>query len=341
LHRLFLNAQVSSSSGQLVDDVQAGDFTILEDLRPQKITSFQLVRGNSTGIRDRVILVLDGVNNSSGKLKRFRDDIERYLKIGNGLLAHSTSIAFVSERGVQIGAPSTNRATLLQELSQIAGNVHSSTCADVTSAIECGMPLTRNDNFSRSCDPNARLVCLNRLFNSSITALTSVAQEQIDGRGRVIVIWMGQGWPLLNQPGFIPDVTEVKDAFFRNLVTISNSLAEAQITLDVVGSSVELPVDPKHLHESFFFHGVTSEGEVTAEGLSLQALAYQSGGLVFRGSKDIAAQIAGCVADLDLYYSLAFDYSPASQFGKYHSLDVKLDKPGITVRTRTLYYAEP
>jgi VWFA-related protein len=339
LHRLFLNVQLSSSSGQRTGGLKPSDFTILEDHQPRKIASFQSIRGDIHGAGARIILVLDAVNNSSGKVTQFRKEIEKYLKSGNGL-AHSTSIALFSDNGIKLGVPSQDHATLLEELDQLAGSIHTSTCADMTSTMECGMPITRDDNFSRACDPNPRLVCLNRLFNSSVAALVSIAQKQVNNSGRVIVVWIGQGWPLLNQPGFIPDTSEVKESFYRNLVTVSSAITEAQMTLDAVASSEILPIDPKHIHDSFFFEGVSDKSHVSAASLSLQAIAYQSGGLVLTSSKDIAGQIAHCVADSDSYYSLAFDYPPASQFGEYHPLEVKIDKPDITVRTRTLYYAE-
>jgi hypothetical protein len=101
-----------------------------------------------------------------------------------------------------------------------------------------------------------------------------------------------------------------------------------------------LPIGQKHIHDSFFFQGVSDESHESAAGLSLQALAYQSGGLVLTSAKDIAGQIAHCVADSESYYSIAFEYSPAPQFGEYHSLEVKVNRPDITTRTRTLYYAE-
>jgi VWFA-related protein len=340
LHRLFLNVQLSSSSGQRTGGLKPSDFTILEDHQLRKIASFQSIQDDSNGAGVRIILVLDAVNNSSGKVTQFRKEIEKYLKSGNGLLAHSTSIALFSDNGIKLGVPSQDHATLLEELNQLAGNIHTSTCADMTSAMECGMPVTRNDNFSRACDPNPRLACLNRLFNSSVAALVSVAQEQVNRSGRVIVVWIGQGWPMLNQPGFIPDTPEVKESFYRDLVTVSSAITEAQITLDAVASSEILPIDPKHIHDSFFFQGVSDKNHVSAASLSLQAIAYQSGGLVLTSTRDIAGQIARCVADSDSYYSLAFDYPPASQFGEYHPLEVKIDKPDITVRTRTLYYAE-
>jgi hypothetical protein len=37
---------------------------------------------------------------------------------------------------------------------------------------------------------------------------------------------------------------------------------------------------------------------------------------------------------------LSFDAPPAPGFGEFHTLAVKIDKPGLDVRTNTLYYAE-
>lgn len=338
LHRIFLNVQVLAASGPRAADLKQNDFTVLDDHQPRRIVSFQSTQDNFTRAPARILLVLDTANNSSGQVKHFRNEIEKYLESGRGPLVHATSIALLSGSGIKVGQPSQDRASLLKDLNQFAGNIHTSTCADTTSASEC-VQLAPHLN-SRACDPNPRLECLDHLFNSSVTALTSLAQKQVINPGRVIVVWIGKGWPLLNEPGFTPDSPELKGSFYRNLVTVSSALAEGQVTLDAIACPEVLPIAPKHIHDSFFFHGVSNENHVTAASLSLQALAYQSGGLVLTSSKDIAGQIARCVADSESYYSIAFDYPPASQFGEYHSLEVKIDEPDITARTRTLYYAE-
>jgi hypothetical protein len=46
------------------------------------------------------------------------------------------------------------------------------------------------------------------------------------------------------------------------------------------------------------------------------------------------------MADSANYYQLSFDTPPSNNFGEYHSIEVKLDRPDLTARTRTLYYAE-
>jgi hypothetical protein len=46
------------------------------------------------------------------------------------------------------------------------------------------------------------------------------------------------------------------------------------------------------------------------------------------------------MADLDSYYMLTFNSAPAVKPGEYHSLAVKVDQPGLIVRTNSMYYAE-
>jgi VWFA-related protein len=338
LHRILLSVQALGASGEPTAELKENDFTILDDRRSRTIASFQSVQAGSAGNQAHIILVLDAVNNSSGAVKRFRNEVEKYLESGEGLLARPTSIALLSASGIEVGAPSQDRAALVKDLNELAGNIRAESCADTTSASQCQESGPHVN--SRACDPNPRLECLDHLFNASVTALTSLAQEQANNSGRLIVVWIGKGWPMLNEPGFTPDSPEVKEGFYRNLVTVSSALTEAQVTLDAVASSEGLPIGQKHIHDSFFFQGVSDQSHVSAASLSLQALAYQSGGLVLTSAKDIAGQIAHCVVDSESYYSLTFEYSPASQFGEYHSLEVKVDKPGMTTRTRTLYYAE-
>jgi hypothetical protein len=51
--------------------------------------------------------------------------------------------------------------------------------------------------------------------------------------------------------------------------------------------------------------------------------------------------ITSCLADAKEYYTLAFEYPPADNANEYHTLDIKVGKPGLTARTRTGYYAQP
>jgi hypothetical protein len=73
----------------------------------------------------------------------------------------------------------------------------------------------------------------------------------------------------------------------------------------------------------------------------LQVLAAQSGGLVLNSTNDLASAIADCVSDADAFYVLSFDSARADHANEFHALEVKVDKPGLTARTRMGYYAQP
>lgn len=339
-HRIYLSVQVTAPSGQPIESLQPSDFTLLQDHQPRPFTSLRLMDSGSQVPPARVTLVLDALNNSAGKVTSYRKQIAKYLQSGTAPLANPTSIALLSERGIQLASASTDRAAVLRQLDQLAGNLQSLSCRDTTLALQ-------ETNPGEARDPNPQLGCFDHLFNGSIIALNTLAESLINQRKkpnqpqRNLVLWFGRGWPLLNQRGYIPDTHDIKADFYSNLVTVSGALTEAQVTLHALASSEVLPVSRKKLPDSYFFQGASSPKDTTAANLSLQAFAFQSGGTVSESNKDLAAQIARCVPEVQSYYLLQFDYPPAHDTGEYHSLEIKLNPPGPAVRTRTLYYAEP
>ena len=338
LHRIVLSVQVSSPSGQPAESLQQSDFTLLVDHQPHRIAYFQSINLNSAENPARIVLVVDALNNSAGKVAVYRKEITRYLQSGTTVpLPNPTAIALLSEHGMDLGSFSTDRVIVLGQLDRLTGKVHSMSCRDTT---------PERVQESDQHDPNPRLDCLDRLFNSSITALNSLGESLALSRSkshrpvRTIVIWMGRGWPLLNQPGYTPDTPETKASFYRDLVNISSALTEAEVSLSTVASSEILPISRKNLSKSYFFRGISDPKDANASSLSLQALAWQSGGTVLNASKDISAQIARCAKDAQAYYLLSFEYPPSPSFGQFHILSVTLDNASLNVRARTVYYAE-
>jgi len=73
----------------------------------------------------------------------------------------------------------------------------------------------------------------------------------------------------------------------------------------------------------------------------LQVLAEQSGGQVIFGNSAIASSINRCISDLDGTYLISIEGAPAERANEFHSLAVKVAAPGLKVRTRNGYYAQP
>ncbi|MGI8771884.1 MAG: hypothetical protein ACR2JE_10655 [Acidobacteriaceae bacterium] len=87
--------------------------------------------------------------------------------------------------------------------------------------------------------------------------------------------------------------------------------------------------------------GVSAPGQVQAGNLALQVLASQSGGLVLNSSNDVAGQIARCIQDANAFYRISIPAASTEHRDEYHRLEVVIDKPALTARTRTGYYAQP
>jgi len=339
-HRIVLNVEVTDGAGSPIAGLKAGDFTLIQDRQLRSIASFRPVNGESVPVPPRVMLLLDAANNSSRDIVNDRKGIESFLRQSPEPLAYPTSIAVLSDGEIRSAPPTRNRGALLDQLTDLSSRLHPVACVNDVSPNETMRAVWMPGTVS-GVDSTKELNCLNQRFITSISALTRFAKLQIDIPGRVILIWMGSGWPLLNNKQFRPDDESVKAGFFANLVQVSSALREAQITLDVLlPSSLFRTPESRSEHDDAFFNGVPNQDEVTAASLGLQALAHQSGGQILIGAKNIPSGISACMADAKSYYELTFDSPTAAQFGEYHSLQVKVEKPGLTVRTNTVYYAE-
>jgi VWFA-related protein len=341
-HRIILNVRVSDASGKPVTGLSPEDFTLLDSGQPQKIVSFREVQGYIPTAPTHIMFILDTVNNSSRSVANDRREIEKFLKRSHKPLAYPISIALLTGHGINAGQPSRDPDALISELNRLGDEHHAFDCtnnvgidATFRAVLMPGPPSTDISAYEADCQ--------NQRFTRSVTALNELAHHEVNVPGRLILIWLGSGWPLLSNHKYRPDSQALKQDFFYYLVVLSTALREAQITLDAVTPkdffhTVELRDD----HDNSYFNGVPAEPEATAGSLGLQNFAHQSGGLILEGTKNVASDLATCIDDADSYYVLSFDTAPTSiEFAQYHPLQVKINRPGLTARTNTLYYSQP
>jgi hypothetical protein len=127
---------------------------------------------------------------------------------------------------------------------------------------------------------------------------------------------------------------------FNEIVAFSTQLRQANVTL--------YNINPLAVRGSLagdyyqgFLKGVSKPGQVLIGNVGLQVLAVQSGGLVLQSSTDVAAMIQKCLLDTQAWYEISFEPQPTERPDAYHHIDVELDKPGLTARTRDGYYSNP
>jgi VWFA-related protein len=340
-HRVYLSVRVTDASGQPVTGLEPKDFALLEDQNEREIKTFRSVDGARASVYNHVVLMLDAVNNSSRSLEQSRKDIDRFLHESHEPLAHSLAIGVFSEYGARVGEASRDRDVLSAQLKAL-------TKEDF--AWSCGNEVDLNQSFMAAWMPGTPSTaqssktadCLNQRFLRSVSALSQLAKKQADVAGRMLLIWLGSGWPLLSSHEFRPDTVAFKRNNFHYLAELSNDLREGQITLYTMSEHDLFRMPEWHGDQGNpLLNGVSSDDHVSAGSFAVQVLAHQTGGLILENRRDIARDIAAAIAECDSYYAISFEASATEVPDRFHSVAVKVLRPGLVTRTNTVYYGQP
>jgi hypothetical protein len=302
---ISIDVVVTDKSGKPVSGLQQQDFTLLDDKQPKTITSFRAV--NETAEQDdppmQAILLV-------------RQELENFLRQDGGKLLMPTSLVFLTDKSTETKpVPTRDGNALADSLKASASSLR---------------VIGRSQGFYGAVD-RAQI---------SLRNLEGLTTYEATQPGRKLLIWLSTGWPLLSGPNTYLSQKD-QEGLFSTIVDLSAALRQARITvysIDPVGTA-----DAGSFRTFFyetFLKGVKSAKSVQNGNLGLQVLAVQSGGLVLSSSNDIVTSMVKCVADGKAFYVLSFDSPPADNPNEYHNLLIKIDKPGLTARTRTGYYAQ-
>jgi VWFA-related protein len=317
-----LDVVVTDRSGKAMSGLQEKDFVVLDNKKPQKILSFQASTAPTPGEIAhaepeppvKIILLVDEVNTTTSSVAYERQEIKKTLLQNGGKLPYPLSIAFFTDNGTQIQTDSTQDGNALMT----SFDQHESSLRSIT----------RSTGFYGAQER----------LQLSLNTLNSIASSERNTPGRKMVIWISPGWPLLSGPRIDLTLQEEKN-IFASIVSISNALRQARITL--------YSVDPlgvadagglRTIYYENFLKPVAAPKNAQAGNLALQVLARQSGGLALSSSNDIRAQIDRCLSDASAFYTLTLETAPSEHANEFHSIEVKVETPGLTARTRDGYY---
>ncbi len=317
---LFLDVVVNDAAGKSVSGLQPWDFKVLDNNHPVKILSFRSFDG--VNVRpDRpveVILLIDELNLPFTQVSFVKSDIARFLRQNGGRLAQPVTIMRLTESGLQIQPrPSLDGNALLNVVNQIKGHISA-----INAAMGTQGALQRTQ--------------------ISVHQLAGIAENETRKPGRKLLIWVGPGWPMLQNAAFRFSENDHRQQF-DSIVELTNRLRESRIVVYSVS-----PQDPsmgggpaRSLLYKDFLKGVPSARQADIGNLALKVLVTNTGGRIFGPDNDLAAQINRCMADAGAYYSLSFDPPKAEHLDEYHDLKVQVSQPGLDLRTNSGYYNEP
>jgi VWFA-related protein len=316
-----LDVMVTDGAGQPVAGLQQQDFMLLDNRKPQPILSFRAVDG-TTGDGTaadppvQVILLIDMANNLLHNVAYERYQIDKFLKQNGGKLVQPVTLMVLSDQGVQAQPqPSRDGNGVAGGLDRIENSIHTIPVAGGYDAIE--------------------------RMELSLKALRQIVEVEGQRPGKKLLIWIGPGWPMLENPGYVESDKDRRGQF-NAIVELTQQLRESRVTLYSI-NAID-PGSPAQMRSDYyknFLKGVTSAKQVDSGALSVPVFAVHSGGRVFQSSGDLITLLNGCVAEAKAYYTLGFDPPTADHVDEYHELAVKVDKPGTMAHTNTSYYAQP
>jgi VWFA-related protein len=313
--RIHLDVVVTDKSGKPVSGLELKDFALKDNNLPAKIVSFQTVNAavQSSGPPTEVTVLIDAVNMGFQAVARTREGIVAFLRHNGGHLAQPVSVLALTDGGLKILLqPSLDGNALADQLDHASEGLRT---------------------LTRSAGENGAI----ERYDLSLRWVDALARSEMQRPGRKLIIWAGPGWPQLDQQG-LQIGEKAEQGMFKEIVTLSASLREADITLYSV--SLGMPGLGTYLYKDFV-KGVKTADKAKPTNLSLKVIATQTGGLVLPPDNDLAAQIATCVQDASAFYKLSFDPPPADNANEYHDLKVDIGQTGLTARTRTGYYNQP
>lgn len=311
--QITLDVVAAPKSGRPVADLTQQDFTLLDNKAPQAITSFKAVTGREAQVE--VTVVIDAVNADPQVISVARNEIDKFLRVEGGHLTYPTTIAIVTDKGIQLlGSFSTD------------GNALSAT-------------LDKDEVGLRSITRSAGYYGATERLQYSLGGLTQLISSEAARPGRKIMLWVSPGWPLLSGPNTTLDSKQQQE-IFGNVVNVSNQLRQGRVTMYSVSPLGAGESVGRASYYQEFLKGVSKPSEVSVGNLGLQVLAVQSGGKAIDNTNDVAGALQECLADAVPYYEISFNAPGSTKPEEYHQIEVKIAKGGLTARARQGYYSQ-
>jgi VWFA-related protein len=311
--RVTLDVQVTDASGKPVSGLRQQDLTLVDNGRPQTITSFRETSGSGVPPPAEAILLLDTMNASPQDVVIERQGIDKFLRQNGGHLPLPVAIVFLADTGVKLNKASQDGNTLAEDLKKI----------------QTPMRVLGSAQGAEGAQDRSQ---------RSLRAVQMLSSYEAPRPGRKLLIWVGPGWPLLSRSTAQLSAKDQR-VYFDSIVDITTALRRAHITLYSVAplNLAQVGGQNPFLYQTYL-KGVENAAQADSPNLALQVLAVHSGGLVLGQSGDLASQISLCTADGQTYYEISFDAVEDGTSVQYRVLQVKLNRTGTQARTNSAYY---
>ena len=348
-----VDAVVTTRDGLPVTDLTRDDFEILEDGKSRDIRSFSFVQiapaqpATATAtprvrtapalpsiqpqdVHRTIAIVVDDLKMSVQSLHYTREALQKFIA---KQIAPGDLVAIQTTSGVTsaFGQFTTDTKQMRAAIDRLRANLTGGGPADSITAI----------GGAEGDDAQVRAMTRRRFAVGTLGAVRHTAEGMRNMPGRKSIVLFSEGMRMnrdLVKEDPPVDVTEV-----RRVSDSANRAAVVIYAVDprgVVYPGLQAKDDVANLEEVEVRDQLHDRLE-TLRGTqaALQFLAAETGGLVRLNSNDMNDSLGHVLADQSGYYLLGFQPGEAAaqrlqREGKYHRLQVRVKRPGLTVRHR-------
>jgi VWFA-related protein len=373
-----VDVTVMDAKGQPVHGLTQADFTISEDGKPQQIRSFKEYSRDTppeapalpklppnvyTNIQPPPasssvnILLLDALNTAPADMVYMKQESMRYLKG----MPKGTRIAVLGL---------SSRLTILQGLTSDPAVLQAAIDTKKNRALPS--PFIDNDSagaIDASIDlaDDGEAAILQQFENDisamqqdirnrmTLEALNQIAAYVSGIKGRKNLIWFTDGMPLNIFPdGGTNDLIGITD-YSKDLRKTTDLLTAAEVAVYPVDArglfnnpAISAAVAPTGLSGKNAAQKGAKDAEAqlkfaqktAQEQLGMEAVAEATGGVAYYNTNDLKTAVSKAIENGANYYGLSYVPPSLRYDGRYHSISVKVDRPGVKLAYRTGYNAD-
>jgi VWFA-related protein len=353
-----VDALVTDRQGQFVRDLKKEDFQILEDGKPQTIANFSIVdipieradrplyaaspiepdvRTNERPFDGRVyVMVIDDLHTLFGRSSRVKVAARQFIQ--NNLGANDLMAVVHTAGPTDANQEFTgNKRLLLAAVDRVMGQkVQSATLSrtqeyyNTRDQRQAGDPLNDPDEAERGF--KAR---------STLASLRNVSDWFASVRGRrkaILFVSEGIDYDINDVFGNNSASTIIDDT--RDLIASATKANVAIYGIDPRGltdlgdESITVQTFPDDTSLGVGTSSLYNEVRLSQD--SLRTISDETGGFAVVNRNQFNTAFDRIVQDNSSYYVLAY-YPPTDKPGKFHKIDVRVTRPGVTVRARRGY----
>lgn len=353
-----IDAHAVDAQGKFVDDLNQGEFQVLEDGTPQTISVFTRVKlplerqdpplfkgtpidpdvqSNLREFNGRVfVLVLDDLQTDARRSPILKAGARQFINrfIGANDLAAVVFTGGATDKGQEF---TNSRARLLASVDKFIG---SKLPSELMSKLDDYYRAQQMQQQPRDTNLAERGY---KARNSLIT-LRNLAQYLSGVKGRrKAVIWFGEGIDYDTENPFSPDTSILHD-------TMKEAIAEATragvsfygVDARGLGAGLDeaidiggVPVDDPYFNSP----SVAIQNEVRRAQDNMRVMSEETGGFAVINQNDLNRAFERIIEDNSNYYVLGYYPTNDKRDGRFRKVEVRVTRPGIKVQARNGYTA--